>query len=389
MKTGNHTLIKPYDLRAGRENSGEFYSTLESFTESVLDKSKKDLNEIIKIHSSLSDKNPLSEDILLDMLILGVLWTEYAHLNISQLRHKHFILKKLYTLRKYPRLKIHVDGIRGKLAWKWLKKKYMVKTTIDHENLDKLITFLSATSEFNEEVKRIQKIKINLLKFPSEEINYQLKKIINFAEWFKIEAKKNLGKYTGKTSSFLKKHEDLYKKQEDYFFCGRKESEYHLNMTGAAIMNRSLRKKFDETKEKILLLPTCMCEYENCNAIKINNDLICTHCNPGCHVSMITQKMKQNSVKTILIKHSSSFSKWLKPWSGQSKTGLIGVACVLNLLTGGFEMKRLGIPSQCIFLDFPGCKKHWKTGIPTRLDSLKACNICKKEVSEKMQFCNP
>jgi uncharacterized protein len=37
----------------------------------------------------------------------------------------------------------------------------------------------------------------------------------------------------------------------------------------------------------------------------------------------------------------------------------VGVTCILNLLTGGYEMKRLNIASQCVFLDYCGCKKHW------------------------------
>lgn len=78
--------------------------------------------------------------------------------------------------------------------------------------------------------------------------------------------------------------------------------------------------------------------------------------------------MKEKGIRTVLIRHSSSFSKWLEPWSKQRKTGLIGVACVLNLLTGGFEMKRLGIPSQCVFLDHSGCRKHWKSKCPSQLN---------------------
>ncbi|NJK98458.1 MAG: DUF116 domain-containing protein [Bacteroidales bacterium] len=46
------------------------------------------------------------------------------------------------------------------------------------------------------------------------------------------------------------------------------------------------------------------------------------------------------------------------------------MACVLNLLKGGYEMQKLNIPSQCVFLDYCGCQKHWhKNGIPTDLNS--------------------
>jgi hypothetical protein len=55
-------------------------------------------------------------------------------------------------------------------------------------------------------------------------------------------------------------------------------------------------------------------------------------------------------------------------------TGIVGVACVLNLLSGGLKARRLGIPAQCILLDSCGCGNHWDIeGIPTVLnvDQLK------------------
>lgn len=79
--------------------------------------------------------------------------------------------------------------------------------------------------------------------------------------------------------------------------------------------------------------------------------------------------MRKIGVETVLIKHATDFSKWLKPWANQSQTGLIGTACVLNLLGGGYEMKQMGIPSQCVYLNYSGCKKHWnKTGVPTEIN---------------------
>ena len=63
---------------------------------------------------------------------------------------------------------------------------------------------------------------------------------------------------------------DWNKYREDFLFCSRKEVEYHLNMVGAQIMNEAYRKEFLKTKEKGLLLPSCMRikDEKNCKAIK-------------------------------------------------------------------------------------------------------------------------
>ena len=70
-----------------------------------------------------------------------------------------------------------------------------------------------------------------------------------------------------------------------------------------------------------------------------------------------------------MIPHSSDFTTWLGRWRDTQKVGVVGVACMLNLFTGGYEMKDLNIPAQCVLLDRCGCKQHWHPeGIPTSLD---------------------
>jgi len=194
-----------------------------------------------------------------------------------------------------------------------------------------------------------------------------------FASWFDEYAKKHLGNYTENVSSFVNNNEKHYRGREDQFFCSRTQVEYHMNMVGAQIMNDSLQNDFLQTDNKILLLPTCMVSNSNCKAITRGNAIICQHCTPDCNISKTSNEMKKVGVETVLIKHSSDFSKWLKPWANQKTTGLIGTACVLNLLGGGYEMKQLGIPSQCVFLDYCGCKKHWdKSGVSTQINISRA-----------------
>lgn len=45
--------------------------------------------------------------------------------------------------------------------------------------------------------------------------------------------------------------------------------------------------------------------------------------------------------------------------SKDSKRGVIGVACITNLISGGFKALRLGYIPQCILLDYCGCSNHW------------------------------
>jgi len=73
--------------------------------------------------------------------------------------------------------------------------------------------------------------------------------------------------------------------------------------------------------------------------------------------------------KVFLVPHSTGFSRWLERWQRVPDTSVVAVACLLNIVPGGYEMHARGIASQCVPLDYPGCRKHWRTkGITTSLN---------------------
>jgi uncharacterized protein len=374
-------LLYPYHLTSARFGNLPFYPVLESFSFKVILEGHKRLGDFVQsfrsssvYHSGEFDLTP--DESLLDLLIIGVLWGQYKGRWGKNIETKASILNHLYRLRKNnPRLKPYTDKIRGKYAYKFLNNPTIPDTPIDKTNLKKLCAWLSATNEFNEEVKRIELWETFLEQIPENKSAQAFEGIVSFAAWFKTEAKQALGNYTHGASQFLRAHPNNYKGKEDFFFTGRGETEYHLNMVGAAIMNNSMKKGFLEADHKVLLLPSCMAKSNNCKAYEVMHGFVCAHCTNGCSISESTKKMKETGGHAYIVQHSSGFSKTLQRWANQKKVGLIGTACTLNLLTGGYEMKRLNIPAQCIFLDYSGCKKHWPSiGQPTtiNLEQLKS-----------------
>jgi hypothetical protein len=88
--------------------------------------------------------------------------------------------------------------------------------------------------------------------------------------------------------------------------------------------------------------------------------MLCQGCNSTCNIHLAAGTIGYKGVKTYIIHHSSMFSENLKILAAEKDTGIIGVACVLNLMAGGYELKKQNIPAQCIYLDFSGCRKHWR-----------------------------
>ena len=77
-----------------------------------------------------------------------------------------------------------------------------------------------------------------------------------------------------------------------------------------------------------------------------------------------------------MVLHSTGFSRWLQRWQREQGYGVTAVACLLNILPGGYEMRARGIASQCVPLDFPGCQKHWdREGIATAVNEARLVRI--------------
>lgn len=362
----------PYNLETKTGNPVQFYDDLSSFTDLVLQKGRQPMQNFLNDFSSFTKERKLPsyqpEEHLMEILMSGIFWKNYqSFLSIDALFYEPLFNRLYHWRKKYPRFKTRIDTFRGKLAYRYLSQKRNSQIPL-YRRFEYLNSWLNCSKDFIQETERLNQWERFL---EAQPLSYQKdfwQTTEAFADWFILQAAINLSEYTKGWDDFMMDHYAEYQKREDFIFCTRKPSEYHLNMVAAEVMNRALQKGFENTSGKILLLPTCMTKSNNCKAKMEDGNLVCQHCTAECAVAKLSREMNKQGVRTVLIPHSTGFSKYLKPWENSSNTGLIGVACVLNLLTGGYEMQKLNIPSQCVFLDSCGCKKHWLSGQPTRLN---------------------
>ena len=359
-----------YNLHNKENNSDTFYKLLEALTDTILSNSFKKSGFIIDGYYQYVQKNNLEkprtrEEYMLEYITIGVLWHNYAEKAKLMPDFSEALLTYLYeTRRKYPKLKSTLDRIRGISSYYLLErraKKGNSQYTLD--NFRTLIKWLRSTGEYNEEILRFTNWDGYLTTLDEKNIAITIRLTVEFSNEFNTISHQILGEYTENVNKFRNLAKKTYKYREDYFFARRMKNEYYLNMFGAEVMNRQLKDFYNKTKEKAVLLPTCMRnnKVSNCRAKWDGKGNVCSRCDKNCNIGKIADDFRKNAVNVYLIPHSSNFSSFLKYWSNQEHTGLIGVACVLNLLTGGYEMKRLNIASQCVFLDYCSCKKHWDT----------------------------
>lgn len=353
-----------YFLCESNESSTEFYKKNLNFSKKVLNKLEDNFSNDINDYMNYINKNNMEQlrsksEYLLEILMIGVFWKEHVNKAISLSKIPRNILIKLSTLREKESIKKIVDINRGLLEYLFLNRRSNDKVKISLENYKKLVNYLKACGDYKEEAKRLEVWISYFFSLNKNKVDKILTSYLEFAKYFEDISQEVLGIYTKNVNLFLKNIDKKYKYREDFLFCSRKEVEYHLNMVGAQIMNEAYRKEFLKTKEKRLLLPSCMRikDEKNCKAIKTEEGYICNSCSKNCNVNKYDKLGKKYNFQVYIIPHESSISVKNKIKDGH--IGIIGVACVLNLISGGLKAKNLGFVPQCVFLDYCGCKDHW------------------------------
>ena len=376
------TEIVTYSLRNGRNSSTQFYKDLATFTDTFVAEAKTQLGPIVNaFQTNLKEtqhETPRTfPEYAFELLTLGTLWSIYAGEAVGRSQTIENILVKLVKLRKqYRFLKPGIDMIRGALHFLFLRStKQQSQTTAKPtiENLDRLLRWMAATGDFKEEAKRLQAWRDFLVTQTPQNAKDVLEKALSFAEWFEAQSLAVLGDYTPHVDRFLTETHPDYRLREDSIFCGRQRVEYHMNMVGAEILNRSFREDFLSTQQKVVLLPPCMKARQDssCEAKMTPMGEVCSACEPGCRVHQITQLGKKQGFNVIMIPHELNvLSNGNSPLKQGDSLGIVGVSCPLTNVTGGWETKRLGIPAQGVMLDYCGCNWHWHLakGIPTDIN---------------------
>ncbi len=367
-----------YNLQ--KEVTGKnYYESIKLFVDELFDNLPHSFKTILGDYKLYITENNIEElrtnyEYLYDLLFMGVTYKIYYPHALKINKLKALLFTNLIKLRKVNSYSKEIsDRVRGVLATYYLSEKAEETYFESNDNnLDLLNLWLESTNEFKEEVKRTKMFN-NYLQTKSVNDRIEIfEQISILTDNFIIKAKNKLSVYTKNVDKFIEENLDDYKWKEDYIFCGRKEVEYHLSMVGAELLNRAFKEKYELTKRRALLLPACMREKpaELCKAKKMGLDYLCTGCSKTCNINKIKEQVKEYNCETYIIPHSSDFSNWLKKWENTTEIGVIGVACPLNLMQGGLELRALNIPSQCVLLDYCGCKNHWsKEGIPTNINN--------------------
>ena len=373
--------IITYSLCAGENSSDQYYKDVAIFTDQVLAEAGQRARSIMEefqgfIQQTERETLRSKNEYLFELLTLGVLWKTYTGNAIDSNGLPQRLLAALAGLRKRNEyLKAGIDFVRGILATVFLFRRSSSGNRTPAptlENLDRLLSWLAATGDFTEEVKRLHAWQEFLSTQKQEEAARDLGTATALADWFQTHSLEALGRYTPNVEEFLTKTHPAYRWREDVIFCGRQRVEYHLNMVGTEIMNRAFRDQFLKTERKVVFVPPCMRARPEgeCKAGPTPFGAHCAACTAGCRVHQVTRLGEKHGFDVFILPDELSVvSDKETKTATDDRLGLVGISCPLTNITGGWETRRLGIPAQGVLLDYCGCPWHWhKDGIPTDIN---------------------
>jgi hypothetical protein len=375
-----------YDLRRGNNCSDSFYAALPAFADQIVSDIEHRAAPLLDGYSShveraLGEAPRSRGEYALEFLALGMLLARYEGAAQHASRWILELARKLTWVREHsPKIKPVADWARAGIA------RYSLAPVIGRkagkrgsavERLTRLIDWMKSTGEFKQEAQRLDNWHSYLVELRSDKATYWLRVAVELFHDFESNADTALGSYTRGVSDYVAREHARLRWREDLLMCGKPAVEYQLNMVAAEVMNRGLCDSFRDTSERVVLLPACMRGDRSsmCKA-RINGvDMTCAGCDPNCAINRITRGMSAHGIRVYIVPHSGGFSRWLARWQHVG-VGVTAVACALNIVPGGLEMRERGIAAQCLPLDFPGCRKHWDSmGFPTAVNEKRLVQI--------------
>jgi hypothetical protein len=147
------------------------------------------------------------------------------------------------------------------------------------------------------------------------------------------------------------------------------EEQYHLYMLLIELVNRAWGEAFRRARRRIAFLPYCLRDLSaNCRSGPGELDYICKGCSKDCYVNRVSAFLRENGVEPYLWMNASLKSLLRKLRDREGSIGVLGVACIPELVRGMRLCMGLNIPVVGIPLNANRCMRWMGAFHPTSVD---------------------
>lgn len=137
-------------------------------------------------------------------------------------------------------------------------------------------------------------------------------------------------------------------------------AQYYLFMLEVEITSRIYINAFKKCDRKVALIPHCLKDLnENCKAEITGFDYVCKHCQKDCWINQITRILEKYSIDHYLWT-GDSFKGLVKETVQKGESfGMLGVACIPELINGMRACEKINIPVVGLPIDGNCCRRWW------------------------------
>lgn len=147
------------------------------------------------------------------------------------------------------------------------------------------------------------------------------------------------------------------------------EEQYHLYMLEIELTNRLNRNLFLTADRKISLQPYCLKDQSvSCKAKKKGRDYQCTGCSMQCFQHAASQILQAHHIDPFIWMGGSISKTAIAARKENKSFGIIGIACVPELVWGMRKCAKFGIPVVGIPLNANRCIRWWGEFHPNSID---------------------
>ena len=166
------------------------------------------------------------------------------------------------------------------------------------------------------------------------------------------------------------------------------EEQYHLYMLEIELQNRLKAKSFQNCDTKLAFLPHCLRDLKaECQSVKRGEDYVCQGCSGVCNINAVSKILRRHGVQPYIWMTANLQSLFRKLKQEGKHPGVLGIACIPELISGLRLCARAEVPVVGIPLDANRCARWWGEFYPNtvnlqQLEKLLGKGTRKRDSSE-------
>ena len=136
------------------------------------------------------------------------------------------------------------------------------------------------------------------------------------------------------------------------------EHQYYLYMLEIELVNRIYREEFIRSEKKIALLPHCLRDLNRkCMSELSGMDYVCKACSKNCYVNSASKILKDYKVEPYIWMTATQRKLFKQETEGKKGLGVLGIACIPELIRGMRMCMKKNLPVVGIPLDANRCAR--------------------------------